>query len=299
MKRLQNSLVIVFLFLISLSACVNPSIQKTTQLTSPLPVKTATETPEPVSTSTEKSPTQFIPSPTPDCRFIPGVVKQDSFDSLILEKKFTFSIYLPPCYDESSAIGFPVLYMLHGLGATDEQWIRIGLVEKMDKLIASGNIPPFMVVLPQEPNFYIPDKSDFDEVLIQELIPYVDGHYASKAERDFRAIGGLSRGAAWAIRLGVDHWALFSAIGAHSLPVFENDKLHILRQLNSISPEDWPDIFIDIGLSDPDLASAKSFEEALNDAVIPHTWYLFSGSHDETYWQNHLESYLLWYALQW
>ena len=48
---------------------------------------------------------------------------------------------------------------------------------------------------------------------MKNLVPYVDTHYNTCAERDCRAIGGLSRGAQWALRIGLAEWQTFGAIG--------------------------------------------------------------------------------------
>ena len=97
------------------------------------------------------------------------------------------------------------------------QWVEIGLPSTMDILIASGEVAPFIIVMPSEPNAYPPDISVYPEVLIDELIPYIDANYASLATRQSRALGGISRGSAWALRIGLDHPELFSSIGMHSL----------------------------------------------------------------------------------
>ncbi|MFH1446374.1 MAG: alpha/beta hydrolase-fold protein [Chloroflexota bacterium] len=267
----------------------------------PAPHETITE-PVPLVTSSPLPSETFTvipPSATADCLQFEGEVRQESFESTVLEETFYFRVYVPPCYDSHQSTEYPVLYLLHGLDYNDDQWDRLGVDETADTLIRNGEAAPFMIVMPREPNFYIPDDSDYERVIVDELLPWVDSHYAAIDQREYRAIGGLSRGAAWSVHIGLRHWEDFGLVGAHSLPIFEGDSGRALRWLSEIPPDSLPRIFIDIGQQDLDLASAQAFEVSLNENDIPHTWYLFSGSHTEEYWQAHLEIYLRWYSGNW
>ncbi len=259
-------------------------------------VKTVTLTPEPIQPTTS---TTMGVTPTTDCRSFPGEIREDSLVSDALGKPLTFKLYLPPCYEPDTGLAYPVLYLLHGLEADMHQWVEIGLPSAMDILIASGEVEPFIIVMPSEPNAYPPDISVFPEVLVDELIPFIDAKYATLARRQSRALGGNSRGSAWALRIGLDHPELFSSIGMHSLTIFNGDASTSLSQLKALSPQEMPRLFADIGNEDRELKAAQAFELALNEALVPHTWYQFSGTHDLAYWQTHLPIYLHWYASGW
>lgn len=266
-----------------------------------IPTATPTMTPDP--TTPVEIPLEVTPkvtSPPPEgCQETSGVVQLDSFESKLLNKTFDFRIYLPPCYGENPKQRYPVLYLLHGLGYTDDQWERLGVTEIADALINTGELAPMLIVMPHEPNFYSYDRSNYEQVILNELIPRVDGHYASLTERQYRAIGGLSRGAAWAMRIGIDNWQEFAAIGAHSPPISDLENYQFIRTLREIPMAEQPRIFIDIGHKDRELTSAQAFENALTEANLPHVWYLFEGQHTEAYWQAHLEIYLRWYGESW
>jgi hypothetical protein len=73
----------------------------------------------------------------------------------------------------------------------------------------------------------------------------------------------------------------------------------ILKWLNSIPPESYPQIYIDIGNQDPGLNIARSVEAMLTAQTFPHEWHMFTGAHEEGYWSIHLKKYLLWYACEW
>jgi|YNPBryunderm2012_1023409.scaffolds.fasta_scaffold00158_18 enterochelin esterase-like enzyme len=224
-----------------------------------------------------------------------------ALESEKLRQAMDFRVYLPPCYAEHPDQRYPVLVLIHGQSYTDDQWDRLGADDTAEQLILSGEIAPFLIVMPRDRLWEQPKDDPFGEVLVNELIPLIDRSYRTIPHRSQRAIGGLSRGAGWAVHLGLLHWQLFGAIGAHSLAVFESDAPKIEQWLEQIPPEAYPRIFLDIGDRDrpPILQSAIWFEQLLTRKQIPHEWYLYSGYHQESYWQAHVEQYIRWYAAPW
>jgi enterochelin esterase-like enzyme len=219
----------------------------------------------------------------------------------MLRLPMDYRVYLPPCYDQQANFRYPVLYLIHGQSYTDDQWDHLGADETANALIAAGEAPPFLIVMPRDREWIQPTEDKFGQVLVDSLIPYIDAHYRTLQDRAFRAIGGLSRGAGWALHLGLSHWELFSAIGMHSLPVFWSDTAHIRLWLDAIPPDSLPRIYMDIGDRDRNeiMQSALWFEKLLTLKGIPHEWYLFPGYHEEAYWQSHLAQYLHWYTAGW
>ncbi len=222
-----------------------------------------------------------------------------SLNSDILGKDLEGRVYLPPCYGAEDRTGYPVLYLLHGVTANDEQWVKLGVDNVMDGLIAAGEIPPFIIVMPREFSWGLPPQNEFGEALVQELLPWIDRQYRTKAERDYRAIGGLSRGGNWALHIGSRDWRLFSAMGGHSAPVFFGDARDIPMRLDKVPEEELPRIYLDIGADDQNQESTLALEQALTEHGFPHDWHLYPGTHNEAYWQEHLEAYLEWYASPW
>jgi enterochelin esterase-like enzyme len=212
-----------------------------------------------------------------------------------------YRIYLPPCYDEQSERGYPVLYLIHGKGYSDDQWIRLGVPEICDALFANGDVAPFMIVMPRDQVWKRPSADKFGQALVEELFPWVEAQYRTLPGRKYHAIGGISRGAAWAVHLGLIRWDLFGTIGAHSLPVFLEDVPAIQGWIDQIPIESFPRLYLDIGDHDSQVVSESAiwFEELLTEKGIPHEWHLFPGEHDETYWHSHVEQYLRWYAAEW
>lgn len=237
-----------------------------------------------------------------ECLAAGGEVEQFNIESEYLDAGMRFRVYTPPCYEEERTERYPVLYLIHGQSFNDDQWDRLGADETADELIASGELAPFLIVMPYDvSNYTQPSANEFDESLIEELLPWVDEHYRTVAEREARAVGGLSWGASWAIHLGLTHPELFGAVGGHSPPVFSEEASKVRGRLDGIPGELMPRFWLDIGERDQAaiLQSARWFEGLLNERDIVHEWSLFAGDHSEGYWGSHVEMYLRWYGADW
>jgi len=264
-----------------------------------LPIPTSTNLPPTTSPTATVIPTLALtPTPTPlTCLTQPGRIEDGSLVSL--QPAQEFRVYLPPCYDELPNKRYPVLYLLHGQTYTDDQWIRLGATRVLDDLIHAGEAPPFIIVFPDDRYWNLQAGSGFGKRLIEAVIPYIDANYRTIADRDHRAIGGLSRGAGWSLRLGLANWNLFGIIGLHSLAVMQQDLSRVGDWLADIPLASRPNIFMDVGDNDQGLAMARQVETVFNDAGLIHEWHLYSGAHTETYWGSHVGEYLHWYADQW
>ena len=291
MKARQATKLVSFLItlLTGLSAC------------SPSNLPTPTLAPPPITTSqTPETVPGPLPSPTATplaCLTQPGRVEEGIVDSTDPPQEFL--IYLPPCYDEKTDPRYPTLYLLHGQTYTDDQWIRLGAVDVIDKLILSGESIPFIIVFPDDRYWNLPAGTGFGQRLVDDLIPYIDLTYRTISDRSQRAIGGMSRGAGWALRLGLTRWELFGTIGLHSLAVLQTDSSRIPNWLADVPASSRPRIFMDIGDNDPELEMAQVVEAQFNEQGWSHEWHLYNGAHTEEYWSAHMEEYIQWYAAQW
>jgi len=291
-------LLTLLVLMLALSACQTqseiPAFTPTTTAEAP-----ATAISSPTPEATEQVTAEPIQAtPTPDCHLQGGTVANEQMASEVLGDTLYYDVYLPPCYSKYPDIRYPVVYLLHGLSYRQDQWQRLGLVSTMDDLIAEEEIPPFIAVMPLESPFTAPQISQFGNALVSDLIPWVDEHYQTLSERDYRAIAGVSRGAAWAMHLGFEHYELFSRVSAHSLPLFEADARRLPSWLG-LADEELPLYFIDIGNNDQEWKTAEDFANLLDANGIPHEWYLFTGGHTEDYWSRHLETYMRWYSVEW
>lgn len=296
MRRMKTRQALLFMtcitLLASITACSRPNESTPTQTAIP-------------STLTPTSRVTFTPSPVPAtltltplaCLTEPGEVKQDAIPSTKTLQEFL--IYLPPCYGESGATRYPVLYLLHGRTYNQDQWVRLGVPAAADQLILSAETIPFIVVFPDDHYWNAPAGADFGNRLINTIIPYVDENYLTLADREHRALGGLSRGGGWTVELGFDHPELFGSLGLHSPAIFKYNAPYIENIIKKIPEEDRPRLWFDIGDADTELGSGRLLEETLTRNGYLHEFHLFSGDHTENYWGAHVEDYLRWYAEAW
>jgi enterochelin esterase-like enzyme len=256
--------------------------------------------PIPTQTIAFLTPTAPKASSTPaGCRETTGSLEKDVIATTLLDKPMRYNVYLPPCYSTMQPRRYPVLYLLHGQNYDEEQWLRLGVASTLDRLIASGEVAPFIVVMPFDYSFKQPTEYKFEEAFTQLLIPQIEINYRTFKAASQRAIGGLSRGGAWAIRLGTRHPELFGAIGGHSPSIFYADMQTLPIRLLKIPAEQFPRLWLDAGDSDSEYQTVVSFEQFLSKHNLPHEWHGYVGWHDETYWSAHVDEYLRWYAEEW
>jgi enterochelin esterase-like enzyme len=205
-------------------------------------------------------------------------------------------IYLPPCYEHDKQERYPVLYLLHGQTFQDDQWVNLGAAVAADNLIHRGEAAPFIMVFPDDRYWNLPPGESFGERLIGEIIPYIDTTFRTRAERHYRALGGLSRGGGWAVHQLLTRYDLFGMIGLHSPVIFNDDAAMLERLIPAVPAEGWPRLWVDAGDRDGDLGPIRRFENLLTYYRVPHEWHIYSGDHTEAYWQAHVSEYLKWYA---
>jgi len=263
----------------------------TPKATEDSPQNNLTRTPDPTIIST--------PEVDDSCRNEIGLVQPFKILNARTGEEITGRIYTPPCYRAGLEQEYPTLYLLHGDTASDQQWDDLGIDELADTLIARGDIPPLIIIMPKEDTWISLPENPFGDQVVIDLIPWVDKNYQTATDRKYRAIGGVSRGGNWAVRIGFLHWGLFGSVGAHSTPLFFGDLNRLPGWFEIIPASKIPRIYLDIGQDDNDQEDAMAFEMKLSDLEIPHTWRLFPGLHEESYWKAHLEEYLLWYSTGW
>ena len=300
---MKNILAAGFLIALCLSACGGKSSagEEAYQSQNSLITAAVNIVPSPTPAPQEKTESASTPltAPTPrePCSEPSGKIV--AYEIAWKDEILSGRIYTPPCYGEETDRKYPTLYLLHGATDTDQQWDDLGLNEWADILISGREIPPLIIIMPREITWIVLPKNPFGDHLVKAVIPWVDKHYQTLDDRDYRAVGGMSRGGNWAVRLGLLHWGLFGSIGAHSTPLFIGDLKRVPGWVEIIPPSQTPRLLLDIGQDDNNLAEAEALHAALLALDFPHEWRLYPGLHDEQYWKNHLEEYLKWYSAGW
>src|SRR5436305_10529672 len=142
-----------------------------------------------------------------------GKLETIEYDSTTVGAKRKAQVYTPPGYSKDNK--YPVLYLLHGIGGDENEWARGGAPDViLDNLYADKMAVPMIVVMPngraskdvtaRDP---IPKQSPafaaFEKDLLTDLIPFVEKSYSVKAERESRAIAGLSMGGGQSLNFGL------------------------------------------------------------------------------------------------
>jgi len=130
------------------------------------------------------------------------------------------TVYTPPGY--STAQKYPVMYLHHGIGGNEVSWVGMGSNEGaadnvMDFLLSKQMAKPMIVVMPDGNVKTASDQfGAFNDVLLNDLIPWIEGKYSVAADADSRAIAGLSMGGGQTFNIGFPHTELFHYIGPFS-----------------------------------------------------------------------------------
>lgn len=138
-------------------------------------------------------------------------------------------VYVPPDYDAHPQQRYPVLYLRHGGGEDETGWVKQGHVSFiLDNLITAGKAKPMLVVMesgyatiighPAPPPGAPLETPDNAAVTVHELIPLIDTNFRTIANRENRAIAGLSMGSGQTLSIGLHNLDVFSALGVMSHP---------------------------------------------------------------------------------
>lgn len=148
-------------------------------------------------------------------------------------------VYLPESYETSGTKRYPVIYYLHG--GTGNQREASWLIETLDHAISEGLMEPVIVVSPQALpiGWYVnANTSDpkvlsgpIEDVIVNDLIPYIDSHYNTVADKSGRGIEGFSMGGRGALNLAFSHPELFGAVSSVAGAVVEWDEEPLTRAL--------------------------------------------------------------------
>ena len=154
-----------------------------------------------------------------------GVLETVEYFSNTTDTTRRATVYLPPKFDASKK--YSVLYLLHGIGGDEKEWLQGVPNVILDNLYAEGKLADMIVVMPNgraqkddRPigNVYAGSAAfaNFEHDLINDLIPFVEGKYNVYTDKDHRAIAGLSMGGGQSLNFGLGHLELFSYVGGFS-----------------------------------------------------------------------------------
>lgn len=279
----------------------------------PTPTLTPSLTPTFTLTPSITPTPNHTPTPTPfPCEVDGGeIIDVTQFRSEVANgENLRYRVYIPPCYAQTQR-RYPYLIFLHGLSYREQQFEDLGAIEALEQGLALRALPPMIIVMPYmgtlgTRNIFPPDPS-FESYILDELMPAIESEFCTYNNRDFRAIGGISRGGFWAYSIGFRHPDIFGIIGGHSAffpqslaevpPAF--NPLDIAEN-SALIPNANLRLYLDNGASDSAGASQRGLSDILRARSIPHTYIINPvGEHNEEYWSSQVSNYLEFYGQTW
>jgi enterochelin esterase-like enzyme len=228
-----------------------------------------------------------------------GKIDTISYYSKTVGKNRRALIYTPPAYSKSKK--YPVLYLLHGIGGDEKEWLNGGHPQViLDNLYAENKIEPMIVVMPNgratkddsaKGNIMAPDKvqafATFEKDLLNDLIPFIEKKYPVLKDREHRAIAGLSMGGGQSLNFGLGNLDQFAWIGGFSSAPNTKPPEQLLP-----NPEDARKklklLWISCGDNDGLITYSQRTHDYLNANDVPHIYYIEPGVHDFKVWKNSL-----------
>jgi enterochelin esterase-like enzyme len=208
-------------------------------------------------------------------------------------------IYMPPGYSKKKK--YPVLYLLHGIGGDEKEWLNGGHPQViLDNLYAENKIEPMIVVMPNgramkddraTGNIMAPDKvqafATFEQDLLNDLIPYIEKNFPVIKDRGSRAIAGLSMGGGQSLNFGLGNLDKFAWIGGFSSAPNTKTPEQLVP-----NPEEAKQklklLWISCGASDNLITFSKRTHDYLVKNNVPHVYYIEPGVHEFKVWKNGL-----------
>ena len=208
-------------------------------------------------------------------------------------------VYTPPGFSKKNK--YPVLYLLHGIGGDEKEWLNGGNPQViLDNLYADGKIEPMIVIMPNGRamkddravgNVFAPDKVEafatFEQDLLNDLIPFVEKKYPVLTDREHRAIAGLSMGGGQSLNFGLGNLDQFAWVGGFSSAPNTKEP-EVLVPDPEEAREKLELLWISCGVDDGLVTFSQRTHEYLFQHDVPHIYYLEPGGHDFKVWKNGL-----------
>lgn len=228
-----------------------------------------------------------------------GTIDTFIYSSKTVGVKRKALIYTPPGY--SKKIRYPVLYLLHGIGGDEKEWLNGGQPQYiLDNLYADGKLEPMIVIMPNgramkddraTGNIMAPDKvqafADFEKDLLNDLIPYVEKKYPVIADKEHRALAGLSMGGGQSLNFGLGNLDVFGWVGGFSSAPNTKQPQELLPD-PAAARNKLKLLWISCGASDGLITFSKRTHDYFAKNEVPHIYFIEPGFHDFKIWKNSL-----------
>jgi enterochelin esterase-like enzyme len=226
-----------------------------------------------------------------------GKVEMISYESKSVGTPRKMQVYTPPGYSKEKK--YPVLYLLHGIGGDETEWQRFAKPNVLlDNLLAEGKVTPMIVVMPNgraqkndraEGNGFrsAPAFAAFEQDLLQDVIPTIEARYSVQADREHRALAGLSMGGGQSLNFGLAHLDTFAWVGAFSAAPNTKPPAELVPD-PAVARAKLKLLWIACGKRDGLIHISQGIHAYLKAKEIPHVWHVDGNAHDPTEWKNNL-----------
>jgi enterochelin esterase-like enzyme len=226
-----------------------------------------------------------------------GKLDTVEYDSKTVGNKRKAIVYTPPGY--SAETKYPVLYLLHGIGGDEEEWRRGGHPEIiLDNLIAEKKAVPMIIVMPNgraqpndraEGNVFAsaPAFANFEQDLLKDVIPFIESKYSVKADRESRALAGLSMGGGQSLNFGLGNLDTFAWVGGFSSAPNTRPGAELVPDPEKAAKQ-LKLLFISCGNQDGLIRISQGVQAYLKENNIPHIWHVDEHAHDFQHWKKAL-----------
>jgi enterochelin esterase-like enzyme len=236
---------------------------------------------------------------TPRAGIPQGTLELFAYDSAVTGTRRKANVYLPPGYAADKR--YPVLYLLHGIGGDETEWVRFASTHVvLDNLIADGKAMPMIVVIPNGRalpddraigNSFAPERAigfaRFERDLLDHLIPAIEANYATRTDREGRAIAGLSMGGGQTFNFGLGHLDAVAWIGAFSAAPNTRPDAELLPDV-AAAKEKIRLLYISCGNKDGLMNISQRVHRLMKANDIPHLWNVDDFGHDPAHWGSNL-----------
>jgi enterochelin esterase-like enzyme len=232
-----------------------------------------------------------------------GEVRHRFYVSKIVGDQRDLYVYTPPGFDPKGNTRYPVLYLLHGYSDMADAWTTMGKANFiLDNLIAQGKAKPMIVVMPlgygapeilengwkdHDPEQWQHNMDRFVEALLAEVIPQIEQGYPVIADRQSRAVAGLSMGGGETVLAGLKHPDLFAWIAPMSAAILgDPDKMFPALDVKEASKVKL--LWIACGKQDDLLKDNRKLKAWLTAKGIKFTDVETDGAHTWQVWRRNL-----------
>ncbi|HYW80268.1 MAG TPA: alpha/beta hydrolase-fold protein, partial [Thermoguttaceae bacterium] len=226
-----------------------------------------------------------------------GRLEMVTYESKSVGTTRKMQVYTPPGYSKDKK--YPVLYLLHGIGGDETEWQRFAKPNVLlDNLIAEGKAEPLIIVMPNgraqkndraEGNVFAtaPAFAAFEQDLLNDVIPAIESRYSVEADRERRAIAGLSMGGGQSLNFGLAHLDTFAWVGGFSSAPNTKPTNELVPD-PAVAKAKLKLLFLSCGNKDGLIRISQGVHAYLTENDVPHIWHVDGNAHDPTHWKNSL-----------